>query len=156
MAIFSSLYQNPPCQCFLYTVHTAPKRKNVSVSFILQHHHMKSENKKTSSAHCWGGPFCSPTVCDDGVLWVDPSLRSKGSESSLWCHMTGYARASRCHMLPALSPVCRGTGASAAAQQDSTMTSWRARASRVTRPAPPVQVRVCGHALQANVYLIKC
>lgn len=44
-------------------------------------------------------------------------------------------------MLAPSSLVYRGTGASGAAQPDSTMTRRKSRASLVTRPALPVQVR---------------
>lgn len=59
---------------------------------------------------------------------------------------------SRCHMLSPPSPVCRGIGASKAAQWDSTTTSRKVHASPVTRPALPVQVRaqVKGHELYEN------
>lgn len=45
-------------------------------------------------------------------------------------------------MLCPPSAACRGIGASGAVRLDSTMTSRKAHASPVTRPAPPVQVRV--------------
>lgn len=105
------------------------------------------------------GIQCSLTQFTKCSWWCAVGWKTEPAVQRQWVIFTVshdwlWVFVSQCHMLPLLSPVCRGIGASVAVQGDSTTISRKVHASPVTRPVLPVQVRAGGwwsHELHGNV-----